>query len=381
MARASASLFVVLSLQLVGCASDAQREPDPCARVGWSCRCDDALEGEIVCQGGAPVCSCARFVAPEGDDASDGSDAGATPVVDAASDAAVVDAAVADAAVADAGSDGGADASVPPRDAGSGPSAPDASAGPRVPSAPSACPTLKTGTITVLGQKVELRVGAKQSGRAGPLLFYWHRSGGDPDEVESGLGDAVVRTILAEGGVIASFDGTTKKGQNTGNGTWYTGDFEMADQILACAVAQQVVDPRRVYSAGCSVGGLQASAMVYARSSYLAGAMPSSGGILGSYTLENPSHVPALIAAHGHPWLDVGIADFAAATASQARDLARRGGMVVACDHGGDTCESPSSVKGAQWRFLSDHPFGVAPEPYAKGLPSTFPSSCEIVSE
>ena len=53
-------------------------------------------------------------------------------------------------------------------------------------------------------------------------------------------------------------------------------DFEMSDEILACAIQQQDVDPFRVYTAGCSAGGLQAGAMVYGRSSYLAAAMPNS---------------------------------------------------------------------------------------------------------
>lgn len=376
MAHASASLIGLLSLSLlVACASDARPELDPCAHAGWSCTCEDERAGELVCQGGTVVCSCARLVMLDGGFVPSDDDLGAEPEPEPID--ATPDAGAPEAAAPTPTADAGRDASV---DSGSSVSKPDAStaAGPRIPSMPSQCPTFKNGTVSVLDQKVSLQVGAKQS-KKGPILFYWHRSGGSASEVDDGLSDATTRAILAEGGVIASFHDSTKKGQDTGNGTWYTGDFELADRVLACAIAQQNIDPKRVYTAGCSIGGLQASAMVYARSSYLAGAMPNSGGTVVSWPLEDPTHVPVLIATHGHAWLDVGIADFAAATAKQVRDLAGRGVMVVDCDHAGDTCDAPTSVMSAQWRFLNDHPFGIAPEPYAKGLPSGFPTECKIV--
>ena len=31
------------------------------------------------------------------------------------------------------------------------------------------------------------------------------------------------------------------------------------------------------------------------------------------------------------------------------------------------------------WQFMKDHPFGVTPEPYANGLPASFPSYCKII--
>jgi hypothetical protein len=34
---------------------------------------------------------------------------------------------------------------------------------------------------------------------------------------------------------------------------------------------------------------------------------------------------------------------------------------------------------GAQWQFCKDHPFGVTPDPYAGGLPSSFPSYCTVI--
>jgi poly(3-hydroxybutyrate) depolymerase len=249
---------------------------------------------------------------------------------------------------------------------------------PRIPVKVGECPMIKTGMITVLDQKVQLWVGAKQEGKSGPIVFYWHGTGSSATEAVSGLGPGHSE-IMAQGGVIASFTTTTQKGMNTGNNVWYTGDFEMADQILACAIEQQGVDPRRVYTAGCSAGGLQASAMVYGRSSYLAAAMPNSGGTTFRYQLEDPSHVPALITTHGAMGRDVVGVDFSKTSATQTKDLAAKRGMVVNCDHGGGHCLSPPNVKAAQWEFLKSHPFGVMPDPYEAGLPASFPAVCKII--
>jgi hypothetical protein len=282
--------------------------------------------------------------------------------------------------IVDAGSGGSAEASAPPAGDGGGslPPTPTGGKEPKIPAKPAMCPEIKTGMITVLGQQVQLTVGAKQAGKKGPIMFYWHGTGSTAAEARGGLG-AGYNEILAQGGVIASFTTTTMKAMNTGNNVWYTGDFEMADQILACAIEQQDVDPRRVYTAGCSAGGLQASAMVYSRSSYLAAAMPNSGGTVFSYPLQDPMHVPAVIATHGAMGVDVVSIDFSTTTARMVKDLAAKGGFAVECDHGGRHCGSPAAVKDAQWMFLKEHYFGVTPEPYAAGLPATFPMFCKII--
>jgi poly(3-hydroxybutyrate) depolymerase len=230
----------------------------------------------------------------------------------------------------------------------------------------------------VLGQQVQLWVGKKQEGVKGPVLFYWHGTGSTSGEALGGLGSGL-QEIQQQGGLVASFTTTTKKAQNTGNNVWYTGDFEMADQILACAVEQLNIDTRRVYTAGCSAGGLQAGAMVYGRSSYLAAAMPNSGGTVFPSKLEDAAHVPALITTHGKMGSDVvaGL-EFTMSSLNQTKDIAAKGGFAVDCDHGGGHCASPPAVKAAQWQFLKDHPFGVAPEPYAAGLPASFPMYCKV---
>jgi poly(3-hydroxybutyrate) depolymerase len=232
--------------------------------------------------------------------------------------------------------------------------------------------------ITVMGQMVQIWAGTKQEGKKGPVLFYWHGTGSSASEAEAFMSNQISE-ITGEGGVVASFTTTTAMGMNTGNGVWYTGDFAMADQILACAVQQLNIDTRQIFTAGCSAGGLEAGAMEYGRSSYLAAVMPNSGGepYAGEYQLQDP-HVPALITTHGKMGTDVVQIDFSTTSMTEDKDILAKGGFAVDCDHGGGHCQAPAVDIAAQWQFCKDHPFGVSPEPYANGLPSSFPSYCTI---
>ena len=134
---------------------------------------------------------------------------------------------------------------------------------PRIPPPTGACPTLATGNVTVMGQSVQLWVGTKQADRSGAVLFYWHGTGSSSSEASTLFGSAI-QDITSEGGIVASFTTSTIKGVNTGNNVWYTGDFAMADQILACAVRQLSIDTTRIYTgaaapAGCRPGQCSSS--------------------------------------------------------------------------------------------------------------------------
>ncbi len=111
----------------------------------------------------------------------------------------------------------------------------------------------------------------------------------------------------------------------------------------------------------------------------MAAVMPNSGGASFRTRSSDPSHVPALITTHGGS-SDMVIISFAAASATQDKDVASgKGGFVVDCNHGGGHCGAPANDIAAQWQFCKDHPFGVSPEPYANGLPKSFPSYCTII--
>jgi poly(3-hydroxybutyrate) depolymerase len=187
-----------------------------------------------------------------------------------------------------------------------------------------------------------------------------------------------INEITAEGGLVASFSTSTSMGSNTGDSVWYTGDFAMTDQIVACAVQQLNIDTRKIYTAGCSAGGLQAGAMVYSRASYLAAAMPNSGGIVFAFPSDDASHIPSVITTHGGT-SDMVVVSFSQTSMTLDNDIAMKGGYVIDCNHGGGHCGAPANDIAAQWQFCKDHPYGVSPNPYASGLPSSFPSYCTII--
>lgn len=249
---------------------------------------------------------------------------------------------------------------------------------PKLPMAPEPCPKLATGTVTIQGTSVQLWVGQKQDGKHGPVLIYWHYTGGNSSEALTW--STAMSEIMAEGGIIASGNQSTGKGQDTGNGVWYTDDFKIADEVVACAKDQLDIDPKRIYTAGGSAGALQAGIMVYKRSSYLAASVPNSGGYtIGGNDLEDPTHVPAVMTLHGAKGVDVVIVDFSEQSLVLDVDVVKKGGFAIDCNHGGGHVGAPANLIDAGWQFMKDHPFGVSPEPYANGLPMTFPSYCKII--
>ena len=248
------------------------------------------------------------------------------------------------------------------------------------------CPTLKSGMVSFLGSEVSLTVGP--SGVAGPLLFYWHATGMTYTEVSTGFGD-FMDEVESSGGVVASFTSTTGSGSNTGNAVWYTGDFAIADEVLACALEQGLVDPRRVHVSGYSAGGLQCGVMARARSGYVASVLCMSGGLvqalsfmLDGFALQEPSYSPSAIAAHGAAGLDVIGVDFSTCSAYFCGLVAADGGVAIDCDDGGDHLASMASrartMGAVATRFFDENRWG-SPADYAAGLPSYFPDYCKLV--
>jgi hypothetical protein len=247
-----------------------------------------------------------------------------------------------------------------------------------IPSISGTCPPMQTGSVIFSGQKWQLWAGMPTADQHGPVLIYWHGTGSTSSEPIATIGQAQIDAITGEGGIVASAQSTMSQGMNTGNNVWYTGDFDMADQILACSIEQLHIDKKRIYVSGASAGGLQAVAMSYGRSGYLAAAAPLSGGLLFSTPQQDASHVPSAMATHGAQGKDVVTVDFAQLSAKWEADVMAKGGFAIDCNTGGGHVSGPPAIGPAIWQFLQDHPFNVTPEPYMGMLPSVFPSYCQI---
>ena len=233
-----------------------------------------------------------------------------------------------------------------------------------------------------------LNVGSKASSPTGPIIIYWHATGTNAQEAGTALGSGI-NDIIGLGGLVASADSTSMTGTNTGDGVWYTGDMDWADFIIACAIQQLNIDTSHIHAAGYSAGALQTGYMWYVRSGYLASAIVYSGGAgIGGGQLQDPSNAPPLIGAEGAPGgssctISSSNCDFLAGSTTAFEQAAKTAGaaMVIDCNDGSSHVDITrlSRLAPVAWQFFKDHPFGQGkPDPYAKGLPSGFPSYCKI---
>jgi dienelactone hydrolase len=258
---------------------------------------------------------------------------------------------------------------------GGDPRRPDAS---KLPKVNGTCPELKDGTMTLMGTSFELWVGSKP----GPMYLYWHATTQHANEVERAFPKATADT-KTKGGMVASFETTNSKGTNTGNNVWYTGDFEAADQIVACGIEKGLIDTSRIYTGGYSAGGIQACAMVTTHGAYLAAAICYSGSaaVLRG-TPKDKGNLPPVLLPHGAPGSDVLILDMAQQSVAWEADYTAAGGFTIDCMDGGDHIASASTrmgLDGHAMEFLDAHPYGINPMPYAAGLPAGWPSYCKVV--
>jgi dienelactone hydrolase len=293
------------------------------------------------------------------------------------------------------GSDAGgeADANSPEPEAGVEAQLPS-----KLPSVVGECPELKDGEVMFGDSKVRISMGEDGKSLLGPLVIYWHGTCSNSREAALvGLGPARIARIKELGGMVAAIDsaynspdnfcqavgipGTSKcPGTRTGNGVWCREDFDVADQIVACAIQQVGIDARRIHTVGMSAGGVMAIEYADARSGYLASVTSYSGGPLPGALgapVQDPSNKFAAMIVYGGPSDVVGLANFEQLAATYQKELAERGQFSFVCNHAkGHTI--PAGIGASTLQFFEDHPFGVSPEPYAERLPESFPDYCAL---
>jgi poly(3-hydroxybutyrate) depolymerase len=246
---------------------------------------------------------------------------------------------------------------------------------PVIPEVAGDCPEFVDSTITFMGLGgIDVVAGSKPSSPTAPFVFYWHGTGSFAGEYAT-QAIAVMQGVVEEGGVLVSFQDTTGGDFLSGTAIFGAGDFELGDQLLACAVKNHNVDPRRVYATGCSAGGLFSTAQAANRSSYMAAVAPNSGGMSFPSAFET-DYTPALMTIHGAAGVDVVGIDFSESSATADMTFKQRGGFVINCDHGGGHCGG-GGLAGDIWEFFKAHPYGVSPEPWT-ALPAGFDPSCKL---
>jgi len=255
---------------------------------------------------------------------------------------------------------------------------------PRIPVATRACPQLVgEGNYTFNNIPVHIFIlpnAMSMPQPGGPFVVFWHDVGGGWQETATALGAGAIEEITERGGVVAvPLAGNACTGcTTTGADLWYLQDFGTVDEVLACAVQQARIDVRHIHAVGVGAGGLQATAQMLNRASYVASAISYSGGespVPGTQTSQDPSNFGAYLLTYSTDAYDMLAMGFKKQSEALFDHQIEHGAFFVMCPsetgHDIDQSTAPHAL-----RFLLDHPFKVSPEPYAKGIPAEFPSYC-----
>jgi hypothetical protein len=250
------------------------------------------------------------------------------------------------------------------------------------------CPILQTTfnsdytqstPIMIKGKQADIIVGTRPTPETKvPFYFYWHGVLQTPTKDIAASVKNPASHVLEEGGVVVGL-----YGDFTGAGgsiilQFDNGHLAAADELLACAIQQHNIDICRIHTSGMSMGGLMVTQMSYLRSNYLASAVSCSGGLPSVAPADqNPANKLPVMIAYGGSSDVFPPFNFYNTSTNFFNDLKANGHFAIMCDHNaGHTV--PESIVTAAWQFLRDHPYGVTPEPYAFGLPVTYPPYCSL---
>jgi predicted esterase len=220
----------------------------------------------------------------------------------------------------------------------------------------------------------------------GPLVFSWHSTIPSPEQASVWIGDDVITKIEALGGIVAApstgTPSTTRPWDNTPGGAQNTdNDQRLMDEVLACAITKVGVDLRHIHAIGMSAGGLKTAQVSLRRSGYLASVVVYSGGLTDGDNPpdQDPDNLFAAMIFYGGP-TDISPVDgipYTDASNNYLKLLRSKGRFAFLCNHGMGH-NVPQDSQSSAWQFMQDHAFGTYPSPYAKQLPSGFPSYCSL---
>jgi predicted esterase len=254
-----------------------------------------------------------------------------------------------------------------------------------LPTPTGACPSFASGNVTFAPATTatrSVRLWTSDNPQPGGMLvIYWHAYGSNPAEAEYTLSASVIDAILAPGGVVAA----PYPAEDVGEFPWFVvnnsprqDDILLGDEIVACALEQTGIDPRRIHATGMSAGGLQTVAYTMARSHYIASVTSFSGGSYIELPFEDPAnHFAAMIIHGGDNDIFGGLVNFKTLSVAWFNQLTANGNFAFICDHGGGHTV-PSGYGSSVANFFFSHPFGTEPSPYVGALPSGFPADCSL---
>jgi predicted esterase len=241
----------------------------------------------------------------------------------------------------------------------------------------------KSGTYNQFGRNMNVDIYIDPNAKSkpapgGPIVLYWHATGGNSSEVHRGFGDAAIQDVVNQGGVVAAFNTTACSGCTTTDDlVWYVEDDLIADQVVACSIQQANIDTRHIHAAGWSAGALHTIHLGLARSNYMASVVSYSGG---SYilptTVQDPSNHVSAVLTYGKQGTDVVVLDFHVQSVAYYNTYEPMGYYTMMCDHEMGHMIDPNVMPHVE-QFFEDHPYKVSPEPYSPTIPAGWPTYCK----
>ncbi len=271
-----------------------------------------------------------------------------------------------------------------------------------LPKAEGTCPVLDSGiaVVALAGMEprdVEVRVSSDAQTLDGPFVAVFRAEDQSPsDAITAVLGAEGLDEILDRGGVVVAPDGDPA----AGNGVfpWFTylgggfdakgqpdppDDFRVFDELLACAIEQHGIDTRRIHTMGFHEGSVMAIHTAILRSGFVASTVAHSTAVTGAPAEQDGTNPFAAMLLFGGSTDTDSIIAYSNETPEAATALITPEApfttphFTILCDHGAGTELAKDSVP-STIEFLLDHPYRVVEEPYADGLPKSFPSYCVI---
>ncbi len=187
-----------------------------------------------------------------------------------------------------------------------------------IPNPTATCPDIVDGVNTFCPAGLDtcrsaLVVNAAAANDTGFLALHWHGTYESPEGLLSWdtAVQAIRERVIAEHGllVLPYADPRAPARANTPFPWWRVcgtsgtecdrmDDFALADEIVACAVEQDLVSPDRLTTSGMSAGASMASHLVN-HTTYLAGAVSWSGAIPTAWQPSMPNNDTAVMVVHG----------------------------------------------------------------------------------
>ncbi len=267
-----------------------------------------------------------------------------------------------------------------------------------VPTPTAPCPDIVDGNVTFCPAALNscrsaVIVNAANATGTGPGVLYWHGTGDNPENLlATSYAANQIRTMVQQNGgllMVPRADPAAVARTNNPFPWWIVcgsspsqcerpDDFILADEIIACAVEQELIDPDRINSAGFSAGGVMTSHLVD-RVDYFAGAVSFSGGMPAPFQPTTPAGNTSVMAIHGGP-TDVyngtgappGGYSFQDPSEDLALDVANSGDFAFVCNHraGHTPAFSPEAALFMREARIDSHPW----EGYPFGYPGSGPS-------